>query len=107
MAEEERAAVLRREFLSQTARIPWQELQPHFAHGSVVRVSSALDLVEVAVQLGMDNTAQFQAWIDAGEIAPVSDTEAGRWIEQNATLWAVVAAPWILVQDRDDQSVSK
>ena len=107
MAEEGRAALLRREFLSQTARIPWQELQPHFAHGSVVRVSPSLDLVEVAVQLGLDNAAQFQAWIDGGDIAPVSDTDARGWLEGDALLWAVVAAPWILVQDRDDHPVSK
>ncbi len=107
MADEERAALLRREFLSQTARIPWQELQSHFAHGNVVRVAPALDLVDVAVQLGLDNAAQFQAWIDNNDIAPVSDAEACRWLELEATLWAVVAAPWILVQDREPQSVSK
>ncbi len=103
----DRAALLRREFLGQTARIPWQELQTHFAHGNVVRVAPALDLVEVAVQLGLDNAQQFQAWIDSSEIAPVSDADARRWLENDALLWAVVAAPWILVQDRDDQPVSK
>jgi hypothetical protein len=103
----DRTALLRQEFLSQTARIPWRELQSHFAHGNVVRVAPALDLVEVAVQLGLDNAAQFQAWIGAGDIAPVSDADAGHWLEQEATLWAVVAAPWILVQDRDAKSGTK
>ena len=97
----DRAALLRQDFLSQTARIPWADLQSHFAHGNVVRVSPALDLVEVAVQLGLDNAVQFQAWIGAGDIAPVSDADAGRWLERDAILWAVVAAPWVLVQDRD------
>ena len=63
MAEEERAAVLRREFLSQTARIPWQELQPHFAHGSVVRVSSALDLVEVASGYRIQVKQDMEPWV--------------------------------------------
>lgn len=106
MADDERAALLRREFLGQTARIHWQELEPHFAQGNVVRVSSDLDLVEVAVQLGLDNTDQFQAWIEAGDIAPVSDSEAAQWQQANTELWAVVPAPWILVQDKNNPSVN-
>jgi len=106
MADEERAALLRQEFLGQTARIHWLELEQHFAQGNVVRVGATLDLVEVAVQLGLDNTDQFQAWIAGGDIAPVSDTEASAWHAANTELWAVVAAPWILVQDRDNQPVN-
>lgn len=99
-ASPDREALLRREFHGQTARIPWRDLQTHYAHGSVVRVDAELDLVEVAVQLGLDNRAQFEAWAGAGQVAPVSDTEALAWFEADATLWAVVAAPWVLVQER-------
>jgi hypothetical protein len=100
MAEADREALLRREYHGQTACIPWRDLQLHYAHGSVVRVSPGLDLVEVAVQLGLDNTACFKAWIDEGRVARVSDTEALAWFEGEARLWAVVAAPWVLVQER-------
>ena len=93
-----REQLLREEFHNQTSRLPWHELQTYYAHGSVIRVSEGLNLVEVAVQLGMDNTEQFQAWIAAGDIAPVSEAEAQVWFDSNPTLWAVVAAPWVLVQ---------
>jgi len=89
---------LRNEFHGQTARIPWRDLQTYYAHGSVVSVAAGLNLVEVAVQLGLDNTSRFQAWIEAGDVAPVSDQQALAWYENNAELWAVVAAPWVLVQ---------
>jgi len=92
-----REQLLREEFHQQTARIPWHELQTYYAHGSVIHVGDNLNLVEVAVQLGMDNTGQFQAWITAGDIAPVSEAEALAWFDSNPTLWAVVAAPWVLV----------
>ncbi|MCB1675565.1 MAG: DUF2288 domain-containing protein [Halioglobus sp.] len=100
MAEQcsDRAALLRREFHSQTARIHWRDLQAYFAHGNVVSVSGDLDLVEVAVQLGLDNTEDFQRWIAQGEVAPVSDEQALQWHESDTQLWAVVAPPWILVQ---------
>jgi len=95
----DREALLRDEYHQQTARIPWHELQTYYAGGSVIRVASTLNLVEVAVQLGMDNTGQFEAWIAGGEIAPVSEVEAQSWFDSDALLWAVVAAPWVLVQD--------
>lgn len=97
----ERQRVLREEYLRQTARIRWHELQTYYAHGSVIVVSPRLSLVDVAVQLGMDNTDSFQRWIAAGEVAGVSDGQALEWYEANAELWAVVAAPWVLVQRRD------
>ena len=100
MAEpsEGREELLRREYLGQTARIPWRELQTHYARGSVITIAPELDLVEVAVQLGLDNTEQFQRWIDEGLIAAAHDQQARCWYAENAVLWAVVAAPWVLVQ---------
>jgi hypothetical protein len=107
MAEaSEREALLRQEFHGQTARIRWHDLQTYYAHGSVVAVGPGLNLVEVAIQLGLDNAAQFEAWIAAGQIAPVSDEQGLVWYEANEELWAVVAPPWVLVQQPENQGVS-
>jgi hypothetical protein len=97
----EREELLRQEYHGQTARIHWHDLQTYYAQGSVVSIAPQLNLVDVAVQLGMDNAARFQQWIDAGEVAPVSDQQALAWYEANEELWAVVAAPWVLVQQRN------
>jgi hypothetical protein len=94
-----REALLRREFHAQTARIRWHELQTYYAHGSVIQVAPGLDLVEVAVQLGLDNTGQFRQWIADQQVAPVSDAQALAWYQTDSELWAVVAAPWVLVQE--------
>lgn len=96
-----REQLLRQEYRRQTARIHWHELQIYYAHGSVIVVSADLNLVDVAVQLGMDSTDSFQRWIAAGDVAAVSDEQALIWYEANTRLWAVVAAPWVLVQQRD------
>ena len=98
MAESDKESLLRSEYHNQTARIPWRELQTYYAGGSVVRVDESLNLVEVAVQLGLDNTDQFQQWIGEGMVAPVADSEALAWYESERELWAVVASPWVLVQ---------
>ncbi len=84
----------------ETARITWQELQPHFARGVAVRVATELDLVQVAVYMARDDRAMIADWMRSGQIAPVSVEEAHVWHAGNAVLWAVVAAPWVLVQDR-------
>lgn len=94
----DRADLLRQEYGRQTARICWHELQGAFARGSAIGVAAGLDLVEVAVQLGLDNAAQFEQWMSAGSVAPVSDDQALAWHESNRELWAVVAPPWVLVQ---------
>ena len=100
---EAREDILRREYHQQTARIHWHELQTYYAHGSVIAVSPQLSLVDVAVQLGMDNTQRFERWIAAGEVVAVSDEQALVWYEANTCLWAVVAAPWVLVQESADR----
>lgn len=94
----ERTELLRAQYHGQTAQIRWHELQAAFARGSVIGVAAGLDLVEVAVQLGLDNAAQFEQWISAGSVAPVSDDQALAWYDANQELWAVVAPPWVLVQ---------
>ena len=106
MAESDpaRESLLRSEYLSQTARIRWHELQTWYARGSVIKVEGSLNLVEVAVQLGLDNTARFEQWIAQGSVAPVADDQARAWYETNQELWAVVAAPWVLVQQRKEDT---
>jgi hypothetical protein len=89
---------LRLEFHSQTAKISWLDLQTPFSRGLVIEVVGVLDLVEVAMQLTLDNTKQFQAWLDNGSVIHVADQQAQELLECNATLWAVVVPPWVLVQ---------
>ena len=99
---DDRRQQLTSDFLSQTARIPFAELQRYFAGGRVVAVEDSLDLVSVAVELALDNAEQFQQWVDAGAVSAVSDDTARQWLEAGTVLWAVVADPWVLVQLRDE-----
>lgn len=82
----------------ETSRIAWKELQRFFAAGTVIAVGEDLDLVEVAVEIANDNAAQIEQWMSQGKIGKVSDAQAKTWLETEATLWAVVVRPWILVQ---------
>lgn len=86
----------------ETSQIAWHDLQTYFARGHVVRVEAALDLLDVAVELTADNKAQFEAWLANDLVGEVSPAMAQSWYDHNTELWAVVVAPWVLVQDRRD-----
>ena len=92
-------AMLRDEIHAETSKIAWSELQRFFAAGKAIYVAVDLDLVEVAVQVSTDNSELVRQWMDAGKIAPVSDDQARCWFDTDASVWAVVVKPWVLVQD--------
>jgi hypothetical protein len=83
----------------ETSRIHWAELERHFAAGRVISVDGTLDLIAVADAFGNDDAATTKAWLEQGNVAAVSDAQARRWHKSNASLWAVVVKPWVLVQE--------
>jgi hypothetical protein len=90
---------LKQQLNAETGRIAWPELQRHFARGVVVLVGPDLDLVDVAVQFVKDDKAAIEALLNRGQIARADDQHAEKWIQANAVFWAVVAAPWVLIQE--------
>lgn len=86
---------------AETARIGWQELERHFARGVVIRVAPELDLVEVATCLANDDKAAVEDWINAQQVEHLDMETARRWAAAEPELWAVVVAPWVVVQERE------
>jgi hypothetical protein len=82
----------------ETARLPWSELERHFAQGTVVYVSEELDLVDVAVRISHDDRDNIGRWMAEGKLGKVSDLQAQTWTEGEATLWTAVVSPFVLVQ---------
>jgi len=84
---------------AQTGKVGWQELQPHFARGVVIRVAQPMDLVEVAVCFARDEKDPLKQWMEQGLVASVTDAEAKEWLAREPLFWAVVSAPFVLVQE--------
>ena len=89
---------LRAKLVQETARIGWHELQRFYARGNVVRVAESQDLIEVGVALVRDRKDEFQQWINDGAVSEVKPDEAQAWHDEDASVWALVIAPWVLVQ---------
>jgi len=87
----------------ETGRIKWTELERHFASGSVVWVSETLDLIEVALRVAHDDRESIARWMNEGSLAKVSDAQAQGWLAEDATLWASVVSPFVLVQPEKEQ----
>ncbi|MEE9491965.1 MAG: DUF2288 domain-containing protein [Gammaproteobacteria bacterium] len=88
------------ERVQETARITWPELEPHFARGVILHIDSHLDLVQVAAKFVDDDKAGIQALLERGQVEYLSTDSAKDWCSRLPELWAVVAAPWVLVQER-------
>lgn len=86
--------------LGETAAITWQELQPFFARGALLWVQGTQDLVAVAQAVAENDQGQVAAWLQAGVLSKVDEACAQDLLARDPRLWAVVVAPWVLVQER-------
>ena len=82
----------------ETAQMRWCDMQRYFAAGASLFVATELDLVETAFQMSEDNAVLIGQWMAAGQFGKVTDEQARIWLEADASLWAVVVSPWVLVQ---------
>ena len=89
---------IKQELLGETSKIAWKELQVFFAGGTAVYISEELDLIEVASCFVEDNKTMVSKWMKDSQVMPVSDDQARNWYKRDATVWAIVVKPWVLVQ---------
>ena len=85
----------------QTAKIHWHELQRHFAGGVIRQVGRDLDLIAVGKAIIDNDSKQVQQWLDSELLIVPGADSALQWYEANTQLWALVVAPWVLVQEAD------
>jgi hypothetical protein len=100
----EDSQLLQAKLTTETAKIPWRELQRYFAMGRAIQVAGGIDLVRLAVWITQDRSGDVQALMDRREIGPVSDDQARDWFDADASVWAVVVRPWVLVQSVADRA---
>ena len=90
--------VLRANINNETSQINWDELQRFFAGGWLIVVDKKINLLDVAVAFSLDDKELVSKWLTSGDVAKVSDVQAKQWHENNASFWANVVKPWVLIQ---------
>lgn len=91
--------ILRAHLNGETGKLGWPELQRHFARGVVIVVTRELDLVEVAARIAQDDKAKVESWLTQNRMRRATAEDAQDWEARRPTFWAVVTAPWVLVQE--------
>ena len=94
---------LRVSFNNETGKLTWDELAPHFARGVVVVVNTGVDLIDVAVKFARDDRDAVEKLLTSGDVAKANDDHARGWHQSKANFWAVVSAPFVLVQEIADE----
>lgn len=84
---------------AQAGKINWSELARHFARGVVVCVGSNEDLLEVAAMMIEDDAGRLDELLQADKLHRALDKDAIGWQQRQSDFWAVVVAPWVLVQE--------
>lgn len=92
---------LRTHLHGETSKLPWSELEKHFARGVVFKVEKGIDIIDVAIVIARDDKDSLKKWIDDESVSGAEIEDAKRWHETSAVLWSVVVAPFVLVQETE------
>ncbi len=95
MSDEE----LRAHLHGETSKLPWVDLEKHFARGVVFKVAKGVDVLDVAIVMSRDDKTSLEKWINEKKVIGADIEDAKKWHETQASLWTVVIAPWVLVQE--------
>lgn len=90
---------LRAHLHGETSKLPWSELETHFARGVLFKVEKGIDIIDVAIVMSRDDKDTLKEWIDTQKVIAVETDDAQRWHDASESLWSVVVAPFILVQE--------
>ncbi|MES0489281.1 MAG: DUF2288 family protein [Leptospirales bacterium] len=94
---------LREYFHEQVGPAKWSELDKLFAQGLVLEVAPALNLIDTAIAISLNDKKTVQRWIDDQLLSGVSDERAKVWFEEDIDVFAVVVEPWVLVKKRENR----
>ncbi len=98
----EEIETLRAKLISETGKLEWPELERHFARGAVVAVNPGIDLIDVALCIANDDKAIMAQWVEAGTVRRAESADAEAWVKTQPLFWAVVIAPWVVIQEVDE-----
>jgi len=90
---------LRTHLHGETSKLPWSDLEKYFARGILYKVEKGLDILDVAIVMARDDNVSLEKWIKDEKVIEVEMDDAKEWHKTSASLWTVVVAPFVLVQE--------
>lgn len=70
---------LRAHLHGETSKLPWVDLEKHFARGVVFKVAKGTDILDVAIVMSRDDKDTLEKMIDEGKVsgAEIDDAKNG------------------------------
>lgn len=86
------------ELVRQTALIRWSELAHQHAAGNILGVAVHLDLIDIGRAMQADRSDLLATWLADGSVYRIDDLRAIEWQRENTQFWALVIAPFVVIQ---------
>lgn len=90
---------LRAHLHGETSKLPWVDLEKHFARGVVFKIEKGTDILDVAIIMSRDDKDSLEQLINDKKVQGAEIEDAKKWHETEASLWTIVIAPFVLVQE--------
>ena len=80
-------------------RVDWKPLGPHARRGGLILVDAQLGLLEVAIAVAVDDSAQVRRWMEAGQLSRPTSEQIDAWSEETEERFTVaIVQPYVFVQ---------
>jgi len=91
---------LRAKLRAEVQSISWEALEPFLEKGTLLRVSTGLDIVEVGACMAEDARARVEGWLVDGKLGRPDPDLLSRWRSEPQTTFAfLIIQPYVLAQE--------
>ncbi len=86
-------------FKEEIGTVSWSWLRPHEKRKSLFLVAAELDLVEVAIAVAEDKTAQVKTWLELGHLQQPALDQVAKWERDGGLFLGVIVKPYVFFQE--------
>lgn len=95
-----KGAELRTKLRSEVHSVAWPALEVFAGKGTLLRVATSLDIVEVGARMAEDDRPQVEEWLLAGLLDRPDAELLARWRSEPQTTFAfLIVQPYVLAQE--------
>ena len=82
-------------FKNEVGTVSWSWLRPHEKHKILFPVVEKLDLIEVAIVVAEDQTAQVESWLTDGSLKRPSQEQIEKWEKSGGLFSGIIVKPYV------------
>ncbi len=88
-------------FKDEVGTVSWSWLRPHEKHKILFQVAETLDLIEVAVAVAEDQTAQVESWLTGGSLMRPTLEQVAKWEKSGGLFSGIIVKPYVFFKEAE------